>query len=100
MKIGSVDSKPVTTAPAERKANGAAPTTHAAEASAKVDLSPAASSILSTTSADGGTDPTFDSAKVDRIAQAIRDGQFKVNAEAIADKLIVNATELLGRQPS
>ena len=38
----------------------------------------------------------FDAEKVERIAQAIRDGKFKVNAEAIADKLIANAQELLG----
>ena len=44
------------------------------------------------------SDPTFDSAKVDRIAGAIRDGKFKINAEAIADKLIVNAEELLGKK--
>jgi negative regulator of flagellin synthesis FlgM len=45
-----------------------------------------------------GSDATFDGAKVERIAQAIRDGQFTINAEAIADKLIVNAAELLGRK--
>ncbi len=38
----------------------------------------------------------FDSAKVQRIAQAIRDGKFQVSPEAIADKLIANARELLG----
>ena len=37
----------------------------------------------------------FDAAKVERVAQAIRDGRFQVNAEAIADKLIANAQELL-----
>jgi negative regulator of flagellin synthesis FlgM len=46
------------------------------------------------------SDPTFDAAKVERIAQAIRDGKFTVNPEAIADKLIVNAEELLGRKAS
>jgi negative regulator of flagellin synthesis FlgM len=47
-------------------------------------------------SAGGGT-PEFDSEKVNRIAQAIRDGKFTVNHEAIADKLIANAQELLSR---
>jgi negative regulator of flagellin synthesis FlgM len=42
-------------------------------------------------------DPTFDAAKVERLAQAIRDGKFEVNAEVIADKLITNAQELLAR---
>ena len=39
----------------------------------------------------------FDQAKVDRIAQAIRDGNYQINADAIADKLISNAQELLGK---
>ena len=94
MKIGNFETKPVT-APAapERKANGTqAPQ---AEASAQVQLSQEASVIAET-----AADPTFDAAKVERIAQAIRDGNFKINAEAIADKLIVNAEELLGRKTS
>jgi negative regulator of flagellin synthesis FlgM len=105
MKIGPLESKPAVTAPAERK-NGAAPAagTQAAEASAQVELSNAAN-VLSEASSDPTFDsakveriPTFDSAKVERIAQAIRDGKFTVNAEAIADKLIINAEELLGRK--
>jgi negative regulator of flagellin synthesis FlgM len=42
----------------------------------------------------------FDTKKVERIATAIRAGTFKVNPEAIADKLISNATELLARKPN
>lgn len=94
MKIGPLDSKPpVAPSPAERKPEAVAPA--AAEASAKVALSPAASSLSVATG-----DTAFDTAKVERIAQAIRDGKFKVNAEAIADKLIVNAEELLGPKRS
>lgn len=95
MKIGPLEPKSIA-APttAERKA---APSEQpaAAEPSAQVQLSSAAQGL-------GGAeaDPSFDSAKVERIAQAIRDGQFTVNPEAIADKLIVNAQELLGRKPS
>lgn len=37
----------------------------------------------------------FDAAKVARIAQAIRDGRFQVDALAITDKLIINAHESL-----
>lgn len=62
------------------------------EASAKVSLSNLAGSLM------GGADPTFDAAKVERIKQAIDDGTYKVNAEAIADKLIANAQEVLGRR--
>jgi negative regulator of flagellin synthesis FlgM len=45
-------------------------------------------------------DAGFDAKKVERIATAIRAGTFKVNPDAIADKLISNATELLARKPN
>lgn len=38
----------------------------------------------------------FDSARVDAIRQAIREGRFTVNPEAIADRLIADAAALLG----
>jgi negative regulator of flagellin synthesis FlgM len=93
MKIGSIESKPVAT-PAERKAQPA-PVDPKAEPSTKVELSSTAAQLSGV-----GTEASFDTAKVDRISQAIRDGKFKINPEAIADKLIVNAQELLGRKPS
>lgn len=62
------------------------------EASAKVTLSNLAGTLSSTS----GVDPSFDSEKVQRVRQAIEDGSYKVNAEAIADKLISNAKEVLG----
>lgn len=61
------------------------------DASAKVTLSSAASTLLD------GTDPAFDAEKVSRIKQAIADGSYRINAEAIADKLIANSRELLSR---
>jgi negative regulator of flagellin synthesis FlgM len=65
----------------------------AADASAQVQLSAAASGLLG--AAQAGAD--FDAEKVARISQAIENGSFKVNAEVIADKMIANAQELLGK---
>jgi negative regulator of flagellin synthesis FlgM len=48
---------------------------------------------------DPNGEGSFNAAKVERIAQAIRDGSFSVNAGAIADQLIANAQELLDRTP-
>jgi negative regulator of flagellin synthesis FlgM len=96
MKIGPLESKPAAPAVAtERKAGGSAAAEASAAASgpsARVALSPAASALST-----GVIDPTFDAAKVERLAQAIRDGKFEVNADVIADKLITNAQELLAR---
>jgi negative regulator of flagellin synthesis FlgM len=96
MKIGSFDNqgkKPVTPATGQAVAptadKSAAALAMRPESSAKVALSPAAARLVNDSNAE------FDAEKVARIAQAIRDGKFKVNAEAIADKLIANAKELL-----
>lgn len=113
MKIGNPAEKPTPLVP-----NGAAPTTAStapngtaeaagaitasspptaaipktADASAKIALSSTASTLLST-----GDTAEFDAAKVDRISKAIDNGTFKINPEAIADKLIANAQELLSK---
>lgn len=91
MKIGSIENKAaVTPAVTERKSTPAkAGGDSASEPSAKVELS--AGALLGA----GGGDAVFDAEKVKRISDAIRDGKFEVNAEAIADKLIANAHELL-----
>lgn len=104
MKIGNPDNSnkaalpPVTTTGSDPKAparsgEGVAPTTVDAD-SAKVELT---SSAAARAAADSGAE--FDAAKVERIAQAIRDGHYRIDAEAIADKLIANAAEVLGRVP-
>ncbi len=98
MKIGSPADKrnviPAETAAAKPKdeAGKAAAAKGAGDASAKVQLSDAAATLLS-----GADAAEFDSAKVERIAQSIENGSYKVNAEAIADKLLANAQELLGK---
>lgn len=60
------------------------------EASVQVAISDAAS-ILS--KPDNMAE--FDAKKVEVVAKALADGTYKVNPEAIADKLIANAQELL-----
>lgn len=93
MKIGPLEPKvPVAPAGSDRAAPAQPPAAAAQEPSAQVALSPAASSLLVH---DGNAE--FDAEKVQRIAQAIRDGRYQVNAEVIADKLIANAHELLDR---
>src|SRR4051794_31900883 len=100
MKIGHPADKPlpapaVGTPAAPAEAAKAAPATPAAasvDASATVALPSAASTLLS-----AGSTSEFDADKVARIAAQINDGTFKVNPEAIADKLIANAQELLSK---
>lgn len=41
----------------------------------------------------------FDAGRVEAIKGAIRDGQFKVNAEVVADRLIDSVRELLVKRP-
>lgn len=91
MKIGQLENKAPTPAVTERRTGGSAQTS-GVEPSAKVQLSPAATQL-----AADQTDGVFDAEKVKRISDAIREGKFEVNAEAIADKLISNAQELLGK---
>lgn len=97
MKVGQIESKLVTAAVGERKSAPAADKAKAAdapasEASAQVQLSDTVSALST-----GGSEGVFDAAKVERISNAIRDGKFQINAEAIADKLISNAQELLSQ---
>jgi negative regulator of flagellin synthesis FlgM len=92
MKIGPFDSK--ATAPAtpvaERRNGKAATTAVSDEVSAKVELS-------ATAKAQSAEEASFDKAKVERIAEAIRAGRFQIDSGVVADKLIQNAQEVLGR---
>src|SRR5664279_4209742 len=104
MKIGHPADKPHAAAAAAtptaaqdaaKPAPGAAVHAHGSsnvDASAKVALSSTASTLLS-----GGATGDVDADKVARISAAISAGTFKINPEAIADKLISNAQELLGK---
>ena len=88
MKIGPIDIKAVPQ-PATTERPGAKPGAAGAEPSARSSC-PAAPRPIPTSSA-----PTSTAARSRRIALAIREGRFQVNAEAIADRLIANARELL-----
>ena len=100
MKIGNPADKPAGVAvgsPAAAdaaaktgQAQAAAASAGAADPSATVALSSTAATLLS-----GGASAEFDAEKVARMSEAIASGSFKINAEAIADKLIANAQELL-----
>lgn len=89
--VGSTTQKQGTTAKPTEQATPAVGAA-APEASTTVSLSSAASSLTGT----GSASADFDAEKVKRISDAIDNGSFKVNPEAIADKLIANAREVLG----
>jgi negative regulator of flagellin synthesis FlgM len=102
MKIGPTESKPaVQPAPLDRAASGAGQGSAAVTGSkpgaesTRVDISAASSALRSS-----AAEPTFDTEKVERIRQQISEGTFKPKPEAIADKLIGNAQELLQRKPA
>lgn len=93
MKIGPLDNKPPLAGPAaERKAPAAPTSATTPEPSAKVELS-AAAGVLASGLAEG----SFDAEKVERLSRAIRDGTYRIDADAIADKLLANARELIQR---
>lgn len=87
MKIDSTTLKPTTTT----LVKGSKTTEKSQSAgSDEVQLSSLSAQIRSV---DG--EPSFDSAKVSEIKQAISEGRFSINAGAIADRLISSTKELL-----
>jgi negative regulator of flagellin synthesis FlgM len=94
MKIGQLDNSHKLAAPAVDARNTAPADKNGqatpVESSTKVELSTTATVL-----AAHGDTADFDAEKVARIAQAIRDGKFEVNAGVIADKLIAHTRQLI-----
>lgn len=96
--IGSVAGGPQKAA---ERPNAGAEAAAAAGAAAKpqapagvtVTLSSSTSQAISGTG--GSNSDVFNAEKVQAMKAAIADGSFKVNAEAIADKMLSNAAEML-----
>lgn len=87
------------TKPVERPASGAVGGGRPAAKSSSASQAPA-SGVTVTLSAqsqsiEGANGDVIDTGKVEAMKSAIANGSFTVNAEAIADKLISNAREML-----
>jgi len=103
MKIGNspdgTASPPKAERPASRKPEAAGTADVVRQTAQAATSAPSAQVAISNTAklaASGGADDgSFDAAKVARISKAISEGKFTVNANAIADKLVSNAQELL-----
>lgn len=91
--IGSVAGGPqkaAQTPPAGTEAAGAA-----APAKPAAGVTVTLSSTSQAMSASGNSSDVFNASKVESMKQAIANGTFQVNAEAIADKMLSNAAEML-----
>lgn len=103
MKIGQSTDIPIPatapTSPASAKAGAASsPAAHAAQnaksAGVAVTVSTTARNLEQVARGDGAE---VDVDKVNAVRSAITQGTYVVNAEAIADKLLANAQEMLDR---
>lgn len=84
--------RPATPAAGAGRSAGKAQGANASPASGvTVTLSPQSQTL----GVQGTSSDTFDSGKVEAMKTAIANGSFQVNAEAIADKLLANASEML-----
>lgn len=101
MKIGQPSDNPIqlssnATSASPKGAQSAAATatatTSAQSAGVAVTVSPLARSLGATKAADASL---VDAKKVASVRSAIEQGTYVVNAEAIADKLLANAQEML-----
>lgn len=80
--------------PADRPLAGATPTQAAGPVAPQPGVTVTMSTATQAASSASGSD-VFNADKVDAMRNAIANGTFEVNAEAIADKLLSNAAEML-----
>ena len=100
MKIGNPLDKAVAGSSSTKTEAASTTSTKAAGKTTALDVSESAKVTLSNAASDlmSGVDPTFDAQKVSKVKQAIDDGSYQIDPEAIADKLIANSRELLARR--
>ncbi len=104
MKIGQLPNVPVAVQSTGTQKSGpsagaqeARKTSAAGQQAASVSVSGMAKAMGLVS--DAGADSDVDMDKVNSVRTAIENGTYKVDAEAIADKLLSNAQELLRRNP-
>ena len=88
---GGVETKNVTRTPTAKTAENSAGIN-----SSELQLSSLMSHVKKT-EADLAKTPSFDQKKVDELREAIASGKFKINPEAIADRLLKTVGELVGQ---
>lgn len=101
MNVNNLSDKPISAVPAgsvkpaDRSASSSVGASQQeSSVSVSVQLSPVTQTMTNGVSRSG-TD-VFNAEKVQAMRAAIENGSFSVNAEAIADKLLSNARDMLG----
>lgn len=103
MKVGQPADVPKVSTPPSAASGAAAPAKKEAAATATSSASSSGVAVTVSTSvrsleqANRGETADIDTDKVNAVRQAIEDGTYAVNPEAIADKLLSNAQEMLNR---
>lgn len=103
MKVGQPADMPKVSTPPAAASGAAAPAKKEAAATASSTASSAGVAVTVSTSvrtleqANRGETADIDTDKVNAVRTAIEQGTYVVNAEAIADKLLGNAQEMLNR---
>ncbi len=103
MKVGQPADLPKVSAPPAAASGAAAPAKKEAAATAASTASSSGVAVTVSTTvrnleqANRGEAADIDLEKVEAVRAAIEDGTYVVNPEAIADKLLSNAQEMLNR---